>query len=834
MEAVLIILPLALLLLAASILVVSQVGAFFAFGRYRRREASNRRAVDDFMRQMGLARTELSRRGLQLERLARDLKLSNDELTRMNEMKSRFLSMVTHDIRNPLSAIGGFSEMLRRRGGFNPDQNKLLGNITSAARQINHLVGDLTDLAVIEAGKLRMVHDAFDLGAMVGGVAANIGVIAAKKGVAFAAFEPSPGMMIVGDSHRIGQVLTNLLGNAVKFTPTGGRVEFHADLWAGRVVFSIMDTGPGIHLSERRKIFQKFYQSRRSKDAARSLGWGLGLSISEEIVRAHGGEIGVNSAGLGKGSTFWVKLPLTPPRVIARTRLGFSAARAMVLALLCAAGASAQTIPLEDKARFEASLEKRVEGVLSRILGPNRSKVVVDASVDFTRIERFETKAGTSTLSMARNPSYLWTAEESASEAELLPGVPQESRGPNSAASAKPQSYERQYTYPVNFIKRLSVTLILDRSVTAAQSAELRTIVSELLDLLPARGDSLTLVSTAFAPTWKTVWYSPETSGLMIKYVLISLLSLLSILVVAACFLKLAGAMNAMAQSQSQQIAMEMKRVGGMDGAEGGLLGLDDPKDEKSGDDEDEAGAVNPDVVIEVPLSQVETLCEMVRNEAPADMALLASRLKPEVRQRFLETLPRVLSDSVLASMGRVRFVDPEDLLNLKAELERRLSGAVGGVKYLLELVESSDHAQRRKLLDDLGQRDPTLAQEIRSRVFLIEDLAGLTPAEWQTLGPRVRHEEWAAIIPDAPAAVAEGLKVNMPEGVWRVIGQMAAVSTHSAEDRRRAHEALEHAVRELSGAGRIGDLAARRPVEPEALMPEIVSAGPSDGGLVA
>ena len=122
--------------------------------------------------------------------------------------------------------------------------------------------------------------------------------------------ELSDGVMINGDKFRLSQVLQNLLGNAIKFTAAGGLVELRSRTEGRWLEISVKDQGAGVHHSEIKKIFEKFYQDKHQKDEKlRNQGWGLGLSIAQEIVMQHKGQIGVNSPGLGKGSTFWFKVP---------------------------------------------------------------------------------------------------------------------------------------------------------------------------------------------------------------------------------------------------------------------------------------------------------------------------------------------------------------------------------------------------------------------------------------------------------------------------------------------------------------------------------------------
>ena len=138
--------------------------------------------------------------------------------------------------------------------------------------------------------------------------------LCAPAGALFAGllYNPPPApVMVEGDRFRLGQVMMNLVTNALKFTPQGGTVMVTIAAEGGRAAVYVKDTGIGVHPSEIKKIFEKFYQAKYQKDVKmRKKGWGLGLSIAVEIIRAHGGEIAAASPGLGKGSTFYYKIPL--------------------------------------------------------------------------------------------------------------------------------------------------------------------------------------------------------------------------------------------------------------------------------------------------------------------------------------------------------------------------------------------------------------------------------------------------------------------------------------------------------------------------------------------
>jgi signal transduction histidine kinase len=345
MEAIVIVLlPVLFLMVAASMLVASQLSSFFQFGKYSGRRRRDRQELQNFMNQLASAQNTVFQRSKQLEGLSVKLRANNDELARLNSMKTKFLSMVVHDMRTPLASIKGFGEMLGRQS-VDDTQRKYVDYIVRGTDQINRLMSDLTDLAVIEAGKLKMDKASFQLSSLIRDVAPGISVIAKKTGVEFVYPDESKDVVVIGDKFRLGQALMNFLNNAVKFTPAGGKVELKAAVVGGRLTLAVKDTGPGIHPSERKLVFEKFYQSQFGDPKNRKKGWGLGLSIAQEIVRAHSGEIGVDSAGLGKGCTFWYRIPLKPPERLRLKALAAALAALLLPAAWCPARAQ-QSIPL--------------------------------------------------------------------------------------------------------------------------------------------------------------------------------------------------------------------------------------------------------------------------------------------------------------------------------------------------------------------------------------------------------------------------------------------------------------------------------------------------------
>ena len=176
---------------------------------------------------------------------------------------------------------------------------------------MNMLMADLIDISRIESGQFSMDKQPFNFNALLNDVVALQNVSAQKKGIFLQKYEYPQEVTVVADRFRISQVVNNLVGNAIKFSPQGGRIEARFYVADGRLIFKLTDNGPGVLHSEKDKIFQKFHQSGNDR-TARKQGWGLGLSIAQEIINAHNGDIGVTSAGLGQGSIFWFRIPVSP------------------------------------------------------------------------------------------------------------------------------------------------------------------------------------------------------------------------------------------------------------------------------------------------------------------------------------------------------------------------------------------------------------------------------------------------------------------------------------------------------------------------------------------
>ena len=239
------------------------------------------------------------------ERLIKDLKEANDQLSRLSAMKSKFMSMASHDLSNSLMTLQVSFEMLTQTIQPDPDQKKRMQYISNGIAQIARLIEDLVDWAAIERGKFRLENNLFDPGALVDEVVVGPQARAQSRGLTLKTELEGGLPTVTADKKRLGQVLNNLLENAIRHTPKGGTITVKAQRADGGVRFAVVDTGDGIAPEDLGKIFESFYQGAGSSGGR----LGLGRSISREIVHSHKGRIWVESAGQGKGASFLFTLP---------------------------------------------------------------------------------------------------------------------------------------------------------------------------------------------------------------------------------------------------------------------------------------------------------------------------------------------------------------------------------------------------------------------------------------------------------------------------------------------------------------------------------------------
>lgn len=246
--------------------------------------------------------------------LERKVEERTHQLEEANRHKSQFLANMSHELRTPMNAIIGFSEVLLdpTLPVTDAERTQFLEDILASGRHLLGLINEVLDLSKIEAGRMELRIEPALLGEVLDAIQNTMHPLAAKKSIRLESACAESLGPIPMDAARIKQALLNLVGNAVKFTPDGGRVWVRAAAADGGVRVVVQDTGPGIPAEEQERIFQEFQQAHISQEAGRPEGTGLGLALARRFVEMHGGRIWVESEG-GRGSTFIFTLPLAGP-----------------------------------------------------------------------------------------------------------------------------------------------------------------------------------------------------------------------------------------------------------------------------------------------------------------------------------------------------------------------------------------------------------------------------------------------------------------------------------------------------------------------------------------
>jgi len=243
-------------------------------------------------------------------KIARDIteqRRLRKEAEEANRMKDEFLATLSHELRTPLNTVVGYAAMLQKGTMEEPKQSKAVDVIHRNAQTLTRLVGELLDTSRIVTGQIRLDVRECNLSTLAREAVENMRPSADAKNVVLEA-SIEPGVEIRGDRDRLRQVMWNLLTNAVKFTPSDGRIDVRLSAEPGVARFVVRDTGIGMTADALPHIFQRFWQAESGRSREHG-GLGLGLALSRHFVELHGGRIGASSAGPGTGTELWVELP---------------------------------------------------------------------------------------------------------------------------------------------------------------------------------------------------------------------------------------------------------------------------------------------------------------------------------------------------------------------------------------------------------------------------------------------------------------------------------------------------------------------------------------------
>jgi signal transduction histidine kinase len=243
----------------------------------------------------------------ELDQLALSFNQMADKLEKTETMRRQLIGDVTHELRTPLTAIKGYMEGLM--DGVIPTTSETFQLVFTEADRLQRLVNGLQELSRVEAGAFHLKIEPITINSLIETVTSHLARQFEEKGIQIETKLDNEPLKVFADKDRILQVLTNLVGNALQYTPTGGKVVISASLTKSEAIITIMDTGIGISPDHLPLIFNRFYRTDKSRSRV-SGGSGIGLTIAQALVKAHHGRIGAESAGEGKGTTFYFTLPV--------------------------------------------------------------------------------------------------------------------------------------------------------------------------------------------------------------------------------------------------------------------------------------------------------------------------------------------------------------------------------------------------------------------------------------------------------------------------------------------------------------------------------------------
>jgi PAS domain S-box-containing protein len=253
----------------------------------------------------------LKRANDEKKQLLENERIARSEAERANRIKDEFLATLSHELRTPLNAILGWSQLILQGTMKNEDIQRGLETIERNARAQNKLIEDLLEMSSIISGKIRLDMQELDLGAIAEAAVESVAPAAEAKGICIRRMIDATAGQVLGDNHRLQQIIWNLLSNAVKFTPDGGSVEVVVEHVASQLRVIVKDSGVGIKPEFLAYVFDRFRQADSSLTRNHG-GLGLGLAIVKQLVELHGGTVRAESKGEGQGASFIVTLPPAP------------------------------------------------------------------------------------------------------------------------------------------------------------------------------------------------------------------------------------------------------------------------------------------------------------------------------------------------------------------------------------------------------------------------------------------------------------------------------------------------------------------------------------------
>jgi two-component system CheB/CheR fusion protein len=246
-----------------------------------------------------------------LEKAHEELKALAAELKRTARVKSEFLANMSHELRTPLNSINGFSEVLfdETFGPLNAKQKQYVNNVLTSGKHLLLLINQILDMAKVEAGKMKLALTVISTKTLLNDISMLVADMVSKKKIEMQLEIPSDLPDIQADELKVKEIIYNLVSNAVKFTPDGGKIGMRAKKIGSEIEVVVWDTGVGIAAENMGKIFEGFFRVDTPYSRVTE-GTGLGLPLSKKLVELHGGDFTVESEGLGKGTLVRFTLPI--------------------------------------------------------------------------------------------------------------------------------------------------------------------------------------------------------------------------------------------------------------------------------------------------------------------------------------------------------------------------------------------------------------------------------------------------------------------------------------------------------------------------------------------
>ena len=262
-------------------------------------------------RSIQAAQEELKNYAAQLEWVNQELEQANRQLEEANKLKDQFLSMASHELKTPITTIRGQAQLgllrLKKQTDLSPElvpARSALERIEQHTYRLNSLVDDLLDLSILSSGKMKLRSTRCDLGEVCREVTGEQQTLSGRT---IALELPASTVLVQADCDRIGQIITNLVSNAIKYSSENSIIGVAVSQSRGKAIVQVHNEGTPIPKELQANLFEPFYRTPAAQSSSKK-GWGLGLAISKQIVERHGGRIRVESSG-GKGTTFTIELP---------------------------------------------------------------------------------------------------------------------------------------------------------------------------------------------------------------------------------------------------------------------------------------------------------------------------------------------------------------------------------------------------------------------------------------------------------------------------------------------------------------------------------------------